>query len=868
VELAGPKTGSVAIGVEGTILRDTREPKLQLPRVSPEQAAVERGQIAVFFDKDLKAEMIESGGARSIAPAALADSLKAQAQVQASYALEYDTAPSAIAFALQAQSPRVDARVATTVSVREGSLAYLSVIEFEIEQASRGQFQFTTPDWLGDDIDVRGLAIREKRSEPGPAGRRTWTVWLQQPVRGSYRLTLVQIVPVPADGAVRAPFVVPLEAELMASVVILENRSATELSETAAHGVTSVPPDAEMPVKLAESLRRRAVSIHRVNDPAGSLEWQRRERPREKGLAASVTLADLLTVIDRDGNYRTQAAYVISNRTQQFLEVSMPAGSTIWGVYVGGQPARPATVMRGGKTVTLLPLHQMSASNFGAQVVLVYSGSLGGKLSRWTKVEPPAPQIAADVPVARTIWTVYVPDEFSVTMKVEPSNMTQVESGDLVIARGLAFFEEANEVLNAAKLSTSENTQTLACNNLKQISGALGAFQNRVTNEPPPSMALSGNVQTWRVSPADYNVNRFRAENTTTISKQLQQFFCPSNRGDGVVQLGKVRGTESWSEVQRQAQNLQSQIAKLDMNRAEVAAALAEKEAVRADEYFERQSEQSELRGHSLLQDKFLANEQGEVAAKQLEEQDRKAAAPQVDRDAQRGKMRGKAAEQVDKLQALNSATLNEAQARQAEQGEDLSRAGVRFEANAKMPLRTGYFGRGGQTGNMDVRDGVELRAGMAEVAVGERITGMAAGGAGGIEGTWANPQPASGAMQYSDEFRAGNLSLDIRVTPVGQPYSFSKVRGEPKLVLEARHRDLKTWSAGAVWALLCLAIAASFAHAVTRADAVPIIHRAWPWLAAAVGTAWLFLLPAGPLGLALIVAGLGTLAWRSRVKA
>jgi hypothetical protein len=65
------------------------------------------------------------------------------------------------------------------------------------------------------------------------------------------------------------------------------------------------------------------------------------------------------------------------------------------------------------------------------------------------------------------------------------------------------------------------------------------------------------------------------------------------------------------------------------------------------------------------------------------------------------------------------------------------------------------------------------------------------------------------------------------------------------------------------VWAGLCLALAAAVVQGLRRPDALARAHRIWPWLAAVAGTAWLFLLPAGVFGLALLVTALCVLIAR-----
>ena len=112
---------------------------------------------------------------------------------------------------------------------------------------------------------------------------------------------------------------------------------------------------------------------------------------------------------------------------------------------------------------------------------------------------------------------------------------------------------------------------------------------------------------------------------------------------------------------------------------------------------------------------------------------------------------------------------------------------------------------------------------------------------------------------------RTGHLSLDLDLVPVGTAYHFRKLQGEPRLVLRARHENLTRFLSAFVWAGLCLGLAIAAIQVLKRPDAAAIASRCWPWLAAIAGTAWLFLLPAGAFGLALLIAALCVLVARSR---
>jgi len=129
-------------------------------------------------------------------------------------------------------------------------------------------------------------------------------------------------------------------------------------------------------------------------------------------------------------------------------------------------------------------------------------------------------------------------------------------------------------------------------------------------------------------------------------------------------------------------------------------------------------------------------------------------------------------------------------------------------------------------------------------------------------------PQQPAETPEGEQPIVAGHLSLDLELPLGGTAYHFRKLHGEPRLVLRARHEDLTRLVSAAVWAGLCLALAAAAVYGLRRPDAAVLAGRGWPWLTAVAGAAWLFLLPGGVFGLALLVTALCALTGRLKKQA
>jgi len=759
VELAGPAVGKLNLALSGTMARDPGQAEFVVPGVTVEPSAAQRGQLVVYLDDDLQAELIHDGGARSVDPATIDAVLRPDVGLvsskpatqqhlesplpTANYAFQYDSPPKGLRLRLSSAPSRASADVTTVVSVREGAVAYVSRLAFEVRQAARSRFQVETPDWLGDDVEVRGEQIRQVHSKAA-GERRIWNVELQQPVRGAYRLHLVQTLPLPGDGTVRAAVVRPLDVERSRGHIVLENATADEIAPTATAGVTPVPTSA-LPEGLTDPVRRQAVAAYSVVGDAPVLTWRRRAREQESALTAAINMVDLTTVIHRDGHYRARAAYNIRNFTLQFLEIELPEGSQVWSAHVSGQPVRPATVHRDGRTITLLPLQKTSAGDFSSKVVVIYSGDLGEPLGRWAKVRPPAPQIVSPVPVSRTLWTLLLPREYQVSLATGESNLEEVEAAYQQEERKLSFLDELQQILLVASSKGKSGARDQAQYNLKQVGVALDDYANQ------PAQAATKNA----------------------------------------------------ADVQSQAQHIAAEVKRLEAMKTD---------GRRADDetFYFKPTREAEGAAPAIELDRVLERlpepykpQDAQSAEKDADKKSEEQAA--AGRKERRGDLRNQAAEQLAKLQTAEPTQ----------------------EAIAPGRPRPGEKAAGGEGPPRT-----------------QAVTGISAAAT-----------------------EAGRLSIDLDLPLVGTPHHFSKLQGEPRLVVRAYHEDLRRGLTAMLWAGLSLTVAATVIHGLRRPDALARVSRGWPWLAAVAGIAWLFLLPAGVLGLALLITGLCTLLGRLRMR-
>ena len=248
---------------------------------------------------------------------------------------------------------------------------YTVALQWTISQATADTFALTMPDWLAARLDLTdpqavNASNPRRRQTVSTAlgnGRVRWTIELQDPVADQLFLTATAVLPLPKDGKIVAPTLgfeseepsanerrlEPLATQRHFLVVV--NQSAGQLTETAGNPIEVVDRGG-LPMQVDAQLLRQAMVVGRLTRTDASASW-RLDRPAiRRGAAAFVNLADLVTVIEPGGTWRTQATYRVKNLSRQFLAVEIPEQSEILSVVVQHKPVRAVRAVVGGRRST------------------------------------------------------------------------------------------------------------------------------------------------------------------------------------------------------------------------------------------------------------------------------------------------------------------------------------------------------------------------------------------------------------------------------------------------------------------------------------------------------------------------------------
>src|SRR5439155_8972104 len=248
-------------------------------------------------------------------------------------------------------------------------------------------------------VEIIGPNIR-RRDHDGEL----WKVEFQNKIRGAHTLTvtwdqprsaktnLLELVGISADGVERETGILAIVARPPLQVM--------------PHSVADLKPiDTRDLPEWAGRPDESTVLAYRYLRPGYRLALEAKRFAEAEVLQALVENVNLTTVIADDGQMMTEMTLSVRNTGRQHLEVALPAGATVWSVFVAGQPVRPS--VREGKL--LLPLEHSTGDDAPVAIELTYVGKNQFPQKRGA-VELISPQL--DVPLKSARWELFLPPDY------------------------------------------------------------------------------------------------------------------------------------------------------------------------------------------------------------------------------------------------------------------------------------------------------------------------------------------------------------------------------------------------------------------------------------------------------------------------
>jgi type II secretory pathway pseudopilin PulG len=872
IELDQPRTGAIEVVLDGHVQRQPDDASATIDVPQPLSVSRLTSQLAIWLDASYAASLDALGQWKSVDPASLADGLRGLRPQAPQFAFQSSAAdPETASLTLSRATPQLTADAVALVAVSETSVDYGFTLRWKIRQAAADTFVVVTPGWLKGRLEFTGDGIREVTPSDVDGGRVRWTIRLVDPVQTEYLLTAVATLPPPADLQVALPDLTfeqpgnggtfaPLGTQ--AQYAVLVNLSGWQMSPVDQALVDSIARD-DLPFELRDELLNQAMEIVRIK--SGSAPAWKLERLAQVASAdATVTAAEMRTVLDYDGSWRMNAVYTVRNRGRQFLALNLPKEARVLSVFVRGTPSRTVLTTLNNDPVHLIALPQTSISDLSFDVELVLAGRLPAPLPEGfslasSEIELPAPTVVTrdqardqpdlGTPVIHTQWTVQLPDGIDATIVNDTSRSNvSPEAGSwlLQLSRAEADIADLVKVLEDPFSSARQRAQ--AANNLKQVGLALHNYHDSSGPSSGPQVDFQAGADEYFArnealqQKAEEKVRQFEESNGVVNGKADQDALL------GLLSKDKGREFIVGNSAQIVTDNRDSGVA-------------AEQSAPSGGETFNfRLSE-------SLPQDLQTINQDAKPSRK-----------GGTSRGELREQLKGQSVEKGDSLKRRQSGLESHTVRNRSDVTPQTPPTNMVGRENWNDQTVNGLiapeaFGAQSQSGmgllyDVDpnvahnIRDGVPYELPDSWQALSQQRINRAwsdyaefAGPGGGMGGR-GFVDPPTAARTWSS---AGGLSLPITIPQAEQELRFVKVGGDPKLTLAVRPRRTLTLGLGFVWTLVCLFGGLWLVRTATRHEA----RDAWqyaPMALIAIGLLGFLLIPSPVKWMFFVAFALGAL--------
>ncbi len=417
-----------AIGAEGTV-------------------AAQSGSVAVQIAPTFDAETQMSRNLKSVAPVAMQPWIKDRKQLnQVRFAYTYDEVQPEARLLLKRKPTSIAAEVTAGLSVSSTQAHYTYRIRYRIDGSPVDHLEFRLAARYRSLVAVKQSAMRSlDQREDGDDT--IWRVNLVREVTGVVDVALNFVLPV--DGKTKElviPEVRVGETSEYRAILAVQNLSGHELK-------LQQTGFRELGVSEQEEVFRSRLKNLQFAYHSFQTGWtaQLAVEP-EKEVSRVPIIIDLMaitTVIDRAGNVRSQVVLSLDNRSEQFVELEIPASMVLWSALVAGQPVKPVARKGDKANRVLIPLLRTSADGSVYDVKLLLANKEQVTIKALRRVKPPMIRVVG-VNVKRSTWSLRLPQEYRY---LRPGGNMSPIAGQAEV-RNINIESKVNQIKRALELAS------------------------------------------------------------------------------------------------------------------------------------------------------------------------------------------------------------------------------------------------------------------------------------------------------------------------------------------------------------------------------------------------------------------------------
>ena len=357
VYLASGQEGEAPVVVSGKLGRPLADSQreIPLPRVEVLDVDRQQGDIAVQIDPAFDVEALDLTGCETVLLGRLFGWLNPRQREVARLALHYTSGDYSGKLRLKPRTADVVCDSITNVRVTDRSLEETILLDFNVTRAGVRRLEFLLPNWMADSrVGVPML----QRKIVSPAGGKfpgmvRVRLELQEEAMGQIRV-VVENDRLLTPGSHQAPIPVFVDGRTNRRYVVIDNAGRDEVvvEQDELRGMDVLGTHGKDWTVLKSFLGEKITIAYLVSPDAQRprLSFHVESRAAVETVQAGIGLSETTLVVDANGAYRAEVVLHVNNATEQYLEVGLPEGASLWTAQVAGEPVKPTLVPESGAT--------------------------------------------------------------------------------------------------------------------------------------------------------------------------------------------------------------------------------------------------------------------------------------------------------------------------------------------------------------------------------------------------------------------------------------------------------------------------------------------------------------------------------------
>ncbi len=456
-------------------LADLLIPKLEVLDVQRQE-----GEIAVSPDKDVDVDASNLTGLERVPGMEVVGWLNEQQRPLAKLALRFRSANYGATLKFTARTPKITATTLTNVKITPKEIQETIAFRFQVEDAGVREVSVLVPKAfekarLPEAIRQSGRVLQKLVEPATGADGKPLAGWVKvRFVLPEYFFGQIDVgltydrLLTDQKQEVAIPDIVG--GRLDKRLIVLENSGRDEVLVDTSTGLDPLDEGQEawddVTSFLGENSKITQAFIVSPGVAAPQLIFKTQVRQRAQQQQASIGRAKHLLVVDEFGTYRGQVEFKVTNETEQFLDVQLPAGARLWVAIVNGEPVKPVEPTTATAGLIRIPLIKTAQGEGDYPVILKYGGRIT-KVHELTQVNFPLIKVV-NLSVEQSHVSLYLPKTFRWNW-VEFGGTLQLVPRTVIVAEDATYFNKQLVESRQLQASGDDYTKVRAGNNLKKI---------------------------------------------------------------------------------------------------------------------------------------------------------------------------------------------------------------------------------------------------------------------------------------------------------------------------------------------------------------------------------------------------------------